>query len=621
MGIHTRRIPGGIRTRRPSRHGKPAAWIFLIALTAAIGMLPHLLRFSPPAGALTIKEARFGLEGSAHEETVSLPHTWTPETLYDLTTGDYRLSFRAPGASDEPMFLFIPAARHLIEAWVNGQRTIPAPDTPWSTPTSGYSFLARIPDGAVGEGDNEILLRQTRRIGWLPGRLSQVSVGTAEAVMPTYKLSNFLIEELRAMTFALHIVLTVGIASIWTARRHDPVFRWLALISITSILVVITQSPHAGLGALGQFQATSAMSAVGLMALGMALAIAGLPRPRLLLPAVVLVPATLLILGQAGLLRFQVIGLLSASITLAAYLAATVILAHQFARKRNWDAAIMAGPCALTVWFGLHDILVVTGRYDDPFLFASYARTLMLVAIMIILMSRLARSLNSLDTANDTLRQRLAAREAELGLLHEKEKIHANQMVREHERQRLMQDLHDGMSGHLVAIIALAERNKEGGQAIERAARAALDDLRLVVHSLDLGDGDLGVALAAFRERLEPQLRRLGIEFHWSTEKLPAVTGVTPQNALSVLRILQEAVTNAIKHGPARRIAIEGRTTEDRMAALQVSNDGVPQPRIGSGNGLGNIRRRARDLGGRIAFTPTDDGASLLLVFPARLPE
>ncbi|AZG10037.1 hypothetical protein EGT29_20440 [Pigmentiphaga sp. H8] len=611
----------GLRAGLSHDHGRLLAGIVLIALILAIGALPHLVDTSPPPDALAITQARFIQEGESPEQTVPLPHQWMPETLYELTTGSYRLSFHLSDVPDESMFLFIPAVRHRVEAWVNGRRADTAPDTVWSTPTSGYSFLARIPDGAIHAGDNEILLRQTRKIGWLPGRLSQVSVGTAAAVMPAYQLSNFLIEEIRAMTFALHIALTIGIASIWTARRHDPVFGWLAAMSVTSILVVLGQSPHAPLGTLQQLQTISLVSAVGLMAIGMALAIVGRRRPRQLLPAVIAVPAFLLVLGQTGLVPFPVIGLLSACITLTAYVVAAGILAHQFAQDRNWDAAIMVGPCALTVWFGVHDILVVTGRYDDPFLLASYARTLMLLAIMVILMSRLARSLNSLDHANDTLRQKLAARETELGLLHEKEKVHASQMVREQERQRLMRDLHDGMSGHLVAIIALAERNQEGGHAIERAARAALDDLRLVVHSLDLGDGDLGVALAAFRERLEPQLRRLGIEFHWSTEKLPAVTGVTPQNALSVLRILQEAVTNAIRHGPARRLAIEGRTTEDGMAALSVFNDGGRPLQAGAGNGLRNMHRRARELGGRVAFTMGEDGARLLLVLPARLPE
>lgn len=52
---------------------------------------------------------------------------------------------------------------------------------------------------------------------------------------------------------------------------------------------------------------------------------------------------------------------MSAIVALLAYLAAAAILAWDFAERKNWDAAILAVPCALTVWFGLHDILVVTG--------------------------------------------------------------------------------------------------------------------------------------------------------------------------------------------------------------------------------------------------------------------
>jgi two-component system sensor histidine kinase UhpB len=596
------------------------AWIALVLATFTIALLPQMVHIAPPPGAVTMSEARFSLVGDATETRIALPYRWTPEAPYDLSTGRYRLRFHLDTVPEEPLFVLIPAARHDIEVKVNGQKTMSALDTSWSTPNSGYSFLALIPEGAVHAGDNEIVLWQTREVGWLPARLSTVSVGAASAVLPIYQLSNFLIDQVRAMTFALHVMLTIGIATIWTARRHDPVFRWLALISITSLMVVFTQSPIMSFGALVQMQSTVAMSAVGLMALGLAQAVAGQSNSRLLL-AIVGLPVLLLGLGFAGVLEFTVVGLLSVTVGLLAYVAASVVLLRAFARSRGFDAAFLAAACALTAWFGLHDILVVTGLLDDPFLLTSYARTLMLLVIMVILMGRLARSLNGLDAANDTLRQRLAAREAELVLLHEKERAHTNEVVREHERERLMRDLHDGMSGHLVTIIALAERDPAGGEAIERAARAALDDLRLVVHSLDLGDGDLRVALAAFRERLEPQLRRLGIELSWSTEKLPEVSGVTPSNALAVLRILQEAVTNAVKHGPARRIRVEGATMEGGVAAIHVVNDGSPTSRVGKGNGMGNMERRARDLGGQVHFSTTAEESRLSLTFPAHLSE
>ena len=105
-----------------------------------------------------------------------------------------------------------------------------------------------------------------------------------------------------------------------------------------------------------------------------------------------------------------------------------------------------------------------------------------------------------LDHANETLNIRLAEREAELATFHRLERAKTVSTVREHERQRLTHDLHDGLSGHLASIIALSER--AGDKPIEQAAREALNDLRLVIYSLDLGDRELPLALANFRERL-----------------------------------------------------------------------------------------------------------------------
>ena len=65
-----------------------------------------------------------------------------------------------------------------------------------------------------------------------------------------------------------------------------------------------------------------------------------------------------------------------------------------------------------------------------------------------------------------------------------------------------MRDLHDGLGGQLVSIVALSER--EGGGD---AARAALKDLRVVIDSMDDIGGDLMLALGSWRERAAAQLR------------------------------------------------------------------------------------------------------------------
>jgi signal transduction histidine kinase len=218
------------------------------------------------------------------------------------------------------------------------------------------------------------------------------------------------------------------------------------------------------------------------------------------------------------------------------------------------------------------------------------------------------------------LRQRLAEQERELSAFHEKEQRHAEQSVREEERQRLTRDLHDGLSGHLVSIIALSECGADP-HAVERAARAALDDLRFVINSLDIGDRDLPLAMAGFREKLEPQLRRLGITLDWSMEKLPDISGVTPGNALSILRILQEAVTNALKHGSSLGIISIRGIPAAAGAAITIGNSSGPGDQVGSGRGLNNMLRRAQALGGGIDFERSADRAILTLNLPLRLAE
>ena len=208
-------------------------------------------------------------------------------------------------------------------------------------------------------------------------------------------------------------------------------------------------------------------------------------------------------------------------------------------------------------------------------------------------------------------------------MFHRQEKAKTALRVREQERTRLTHDLHDGISGHLASIIALSERT--GDKPTELAAREALNDLRLVIYSLDLDDSELPVALANFRDRLIPQLQRLGIKLDWSIAGLPEVSGVTPGNALAILRILQEAVTNAVKHGPARRIVIRASAATGDKVMITVENDGRAFSEAAAGqslggHGLGNMRRRAAGLTGRGHHRSAGAGHAVDLAVAAPFP-
>src|SRR5260370_17986913 len=86
----------------------------------------------------------------------------------------------------------------------------------------------------------------------------------------------------------------------------------------------------------------------------------------------------------------------------------------------------------------------------------------------------------------------------------EEERARAAALARE--RTRLMRDLHDGLGGQLVSIVALSERG-DAGAPIGDAARAALKDLRLVIDSMDDIGGDLMLALGSCRDPPSAQLR------------------------------------------------------------------------------------------------------------------
>jgi signal transduction histidine kinase len=289
-------------------------------------------------------------------------------------------------------------------------------------------------------------------------------------------------------------------------------------------------------------------------------------------------------------------------------------------RRGNVDARVMIAPCALLTWFAFRDAYVGATLPLHTFdLLLPYARPLFLAGLTVVLMRRMGASLDQLDRANETLNTKLAEREAELALLARQEQEKAGHLIREHERLRLTHDLHDGISGHLASIIALSER--AGDKPIEQAAREALNDLRLVIYSLDLDDRELPLALANFRERLIPQLQRLNVALDWSIADLPEISGVTPSNALSILRILQEAITNAIKHGPARRISIHAACAPDGMAAISVKNDGQPFVDGNRGYGISNMRRRAQQLHGELKIEGVDHGVKVTLLFPVSLPD
>lgn len=189
------------------------------------------------------------------------------------------------------------------------------------------------------------------------------------------------------------------------------------------------------------------------------------------------------------------------------------------------------------------------------------------------------------------------------------------------ERQRLAQDMHDGLGGQLIgALNSLQSGTLTSGEAAQ-ILQSCIDDMRLVVDAISPTESDLLAVLGNLRYRLEPRLRQVGVSLYWKLGTLPDGIVLSPDRVLHVLRIAQEALTNIIKHARAHTVVVSLEVLHDRDFCMEISDDGVAQEsgmaeRHGR-HGLINMQNRAQNLNGTISFTlnPTR-GLTLRLVFP-----
>jgi len=117
-----------------------------------------------------------------------------------------------------------------------------------------------------------------------------------------------------------------------------------------------------------------------------------------------------------------------------------------------------------------------------------------------------------------------------------------------------------------------------------------------------------------FRMRMQPRLNNSQIELEWRVDDTPPIAGFGPREALNVLRILQEAITNTIKHANADRIELSCYCHEDdaKHVIINISDNGSGFVENSvAGNGLGNMQKRAGELKGKLSIHSDGNGTTV----------
>lgn len=178
------------------------------------------------------------------------------------------------------------------------------------------------------------------------------------------------------------------------------------------------------------------------------------------------------------------------------------------------------------------------------------------------------------------------------------------------ERERFSRDIHDGVGGSLVSLLAQARTGVLNAEELEATVQRALVDLRLTIDALDHAQATLDAAFSTFQTRIAPVFAGAGIALVWRQEGLGERELKEPSSLLHVSRILQEACTNIIKHAAASRASVcvlwDG---AGNALDLIIDDDGAPvEGAGGSGRGLKNMAERARSIGASFFAGPAPSG-------------
>jgi signal transduction histidine kinase len=198
--------------------------------------------------------------------------------------------------------------------------------------------------------------------------------------------------------------------------------------------------------------------------------------------------------------------------------------------------------------------------------------------------------------------------------------------AREEERRRLRRDLHDGFGSVLVSLNLRAGAirsllNRDPRMAAELAAeqqatiRDAIADVRRLVHALRPPILDEHGLVAALREIAAQQRTHPDLQITVTADQpLPPLSAAVD---VAAYRIVQEALTNVIKHAQAQHCQIRLAAAAEQLR-IEICDDGIGvMPARHIGIGLQSMRERAEELGGSFAIvTGPMSGAMIQACLP-----
>ena len=627
------------------------AWGRVVALLLAGWLLAGLVARAAPASApaavgqasrpvsRTISQAEFcqrdGIgdtlpDAHCHWETVALAKLWKGPEDALVSDAWYRLHFRLDAVPERSLAMYIVAFNRTGRLFVNGQllREI-GPMTEPLPMNWNRSQYAVMPAALLHAGDNEIEIQQ-RAYWWEQGWLAPVRLGSEEELRPIWQNRTFWQNDLVRLLGACTGAIGIFMLGVWLGRRSHAMYFWFGCASL--LWTAISLDYYALFSPLpahiwDQF-IESAQVLRGVLMFMFVLRYCGRR-----LPVVEAVSWLYFLVGSVAMfgdfLPNNAIDIWYLLVLLVSpYF--FFLLVRQGLRHSLVEGSLLAVAALTQIALSGYDLWLYSAHsWTDRVYLAHFSGPLYLFVVGTILIRRFVESLNAYEKLAGVLEQRVSDKAAELERNYEQLVEARRNEALALERTRIMSEMHDGIGSQLTLALSLVRRmdreadpahNGEDGR-VATVLRESIEDLQLIIDSLEPVENDLLTVLGTLRYRLQDRLGKGGIELQWNVVDLPPLPMLTPHSVLSILRIVQEAFANCLKHSGASRIAVttglQGEPGIDEKAHIGIVDNGHGVDRTrGVGRGLENMRRRAAALGGQLRITSQPGRTEVLLEFP-----
>jgi signal transduction histidine kinase len=591
----------------------------LLALCAAA----HAQPVRPRQADLVLSPDLLPPPPTAPWQRVDLPHATRDATAW------YRVAFDlAAPKTDQPWAVYLPYLYRGGRLFLNGVPLASIQETSadlvirWERP-----HLVTIPASALRPGTNQLLVR-VPATAVSPDHMPLLQIGPYIELLPVYESRLFWVGTMPQFTVLSCLVVGLLALFIWWRRPEETLYGLFGAASvlwgIRTLTFVIEVLPSTAWHAWRAIYHGATGGFVVFMLL-FAMCLAGIGYARLkwwLFAYWALGPIAYLATGgnESLVTRWWAGGLLPIGF------AVLVISIRAAYMQRTMAKLVLSAALTLAVLAGLHDYLIATsspiiralapGHVADRIFLLHYAADIVLVVMGGLLSARFVGTLQALAQLNRTLELRVAEREITLSKNYERMRQLERQHAAGEERQQIMRDLHDGLGSQLFLMLSRAEGGQIEQPEMVQALRECIADMRLTLEAMSPETHDFLQAWGNFRFRWQHALEASGLACTWELDASSDRIDLSPHATLQLLRIVQEALTNVLKHARANQVAIRLRVQE-RTLSIEIVDDGRGLDRANArgGHGLNNMRARALHLGARIEIADQNPGVRVAIHF------